>query len=364
LRDEAATIYINARLAGRRTTGVERLAAELAPRLLARMRERKQVRALAIAPGNAAQAAYGAIRPRTLSPARSVLWEQVALPWRVRGGFLVNLSNTGPLLLRRQLAVICDAAVFAAPENYSPMFRAWYRIAQTTLLRRAQRVVTISAFSRGELARFCGVPPERLQVVHCGADHLDAVAAEEDFPRRSGLTPGRYVLAVGTPSRAKNLAALYGAMQSLSDLGLELALAGELATQVFRAARSEAPPAARVLGHVSDAQLKSLYAQAFCLAFPSRYEGFGLPPLEAMRCGCPVVAARAAALPETCGDAALYFDPDDPAGLAQRIRSIAASAGLREDLRAQGRTRANRFTWNAAADQLVAIIGDAIAEAA
>ncbi|OGA55751.1 MAG: hypothetical protein A3G81_19515 [Betaproteobacteria bacterium RIFCSPLOWO2_12_FULL_65_14] len=346
-----AKIYLNARFAGQKVTGVGRFAEEISARLLPLIARDVRFEALVMAPGS------------PLSLQASVLWEQFVLPFRSRGGFLVNLANTGPLALRRQLVVVCDASVFAVPENYSVLFRAWYHVALNVLLRRAERIVTISQFSRAELARHCGVPESRIDVIPCGCDHVDTVTADDSFPARAGLARGRYVLAVGTPSGAKNLAVLGEAMARLRDNGLQLALAGNLEPSVFRKPGSELPAVARALGYVSDPELKALYEQALCLVFPSRYEGFGLPPLEAMRCGCPVVASDAASLPEVCGDAALFAGPDDSERIARHIGDLAGSEALREGLRARGRACAERYTWGAAAGRLFEIIAATAAPA-
>ncbi len=338
-----AKVYLNARFAGQKVTGVGRFAEEIAARLAPLFARDARFEEVVLAPG------------RPLSPKASVLWEQLVLPLRARAGFVVSLANTGPLALRRQLVAVCDASVFAVPENYSLLFRAWYVFALNVLLRRAERIVTLSQFSRAELARHCRVPESRIEVVPCGSEHIDAISADDAFPARARLEPGRYVLAVGTPSRAKNLAVLAEAMATLRDTGLQLALAGNLEPSVFRDSGKPLAPFTR-LGYVSDAQLKALYQQAFCLVFPSRYEGFGLPPLEAMRCGCPVIASDAASLPEVCGAAALFFAPDDSRRLARHIRDLNGSQALRDELRARGRSRAARYTWTAAAERLFEII--------
>jgi glycosyltransferase involved in cell wall biosynthesis len=121
-----------------------------------------------------------------------------------------------------------------------------------------------------------------------------------------------------------------------------------------------AAEAARVLGRVSDAALRALFENALCLVFPSRYEGFGLPPLEAMACGCPVVAARAGAVPEVCGEAALWFDPSRPATLRDALLRLVAEDGLRDSLRAAGLDRARHFTWEAAARALLALVRERV----
>jgi glycosyltransferase involved in cell wall biosynthesis len=107
---------------------------------------------------------------------------------------------------------------------------------------------------------------------------------------------------------------------------------------------------------VSEGELRALYERAACLVYPSRYEGFGIPPLEAMACGCPVIASRAASLPEVCGDAALYVDPDDPRQLAAAIRRVLCEEGVGDDLRHRGLQRAKQWTWaRSAAEILVAL---------
>ncbi|HUN67305.1 MAG TPA: glycosyltransferase family 1 protein [Burkholderiales bacterium] len=355
-----ANIYLNARFAGWRVTGVGRFGRELSARLVPLLAGSGKFRPLVIAPGNPALANLADLRPLSRqSLVAATLWEQLVLPFRARDGYLVNLGNTAPLLRKRQLAVVHDASVFAVPDNYSLAFRSWYRVVLHSILRRAAQVVTDSAFSRGELSRYCGVPPERIRVIHCGCDHLDGVAAEPEILERAGLARGRYVLAVGTPSRAKNLAVLVKAMERSRDNALELALVGEMEERVFNVNRIAWPSWVRVLGNVSDGQLKALYGNALCFAFPSRYEGFGLPPLEAMRCGCPTIVSTAASLPEVCGDASLFADPDDVDSIARHIRALAASEEMRVAYRARGYAQAERFTWDAAAEAYRCLIESA-----
>ena len=355
-------IYLNGRFVGWKVTGVGRAARELTLRLLTLLSNDERFRGSILAPGNRPAGTLAAILPRrNQSLVAGVLWEQILLPLRSRNGYLVSFSNTAPLALRRQLVVVHDASVFAVPDNYSFAFRTWYQIALRVLLRRAWSVVTDSAFSRDELSRYCGVPGERISVIHCGCDHLDGVPADPTILDRAGLARDGYVLAVGTPSRAKNLGVLLEAMARLKRDGLKLALVGEMERRVFNANRIDLPPWVSVLGAVSDGELKALYERALCFAFPSRYEGFGLPPLEAMRCGCPTVVSTAASLPEVCGDAALYADPDDPETLARHIGALLDSEELRRDYRARGLARAARFSWDRAAAEFGELIRRAVA---
>jgi glycosyltransferase involved in cell wall biosynthesis len=223
----------------------------------------------------------------------------------------------------------------------------------------------VSAFSLGRLAACLGVAPERLDVIHPGADHLQAVSPSATVLQQHGLQPGRYFLAVGSLNPNKNLAALVQAFAGLPPgLGLQLVLAGGGDPRVFARgalpaafaaapARAGAAPTVVHVGPVGDAELKALYSRALALVFPSLYEGFGLPPLEAMACGCPVAASTAASLPEACGDAALYFDPHDGAAITHALLRLATEPALRDRLRHAGTAQAARHRWHMPAARLV-----------
>jgi len=188
-----------------------------------------------------------------------------------------------------------------------------------------------------------------------GADHLDAVAADDTVLDRHGLRGQRFVLAVGSGNPTKNHAALLAAFARLpGDLELRLVVVGGRCASVFADHSYIDPLGVMRLGELGDAQLKSLYTHALALVFPSLYEGFGLPPLEAMACGCAVAVARAASLPEVCGDAALYFDPHDIDDIAKSIRRLCADDVLRATLRTAGARHVARYTWSASATALLA----------
>lgn len=337
-------IAINARFLAQPTTGVQRFAHEMTA-ALGRLGTKPRL----LGPRGArlpdAWAAEG-WRLETDARATGQAWEQLCLPRAAAGAVLVNLANTAPLLARRQILVIHDAGVFATPQAYSWRFRAWYRLLHRAHAWRGTAIATVSEFSCGEIERHLGVPRARVAVLGEGAEHILRVQ-----PASPPLAAGSYVLAVGTPAAHKNLAVLDATAAMLRARGLDLVAAGGVAGGVFGAAAW--PGGIRPLGRVDDATLASLYRGAACLVFPSRYEGFGLPAIEAMACGCPVVAAAIPALREVCGPAALLVELDDPPGFATAVARLLDAPAEATRLREAGLARAAGFTWQAAAERLL-----------
>jgi len=212
------------------------------------------------------------------------------------------------------------------------------------------RIVTCSAFSRDEIVRHLGVAPERIAVVPLAADARFAPGEPEALPE--ALRDRPYVLYVGANDARKNLATLVAAHRAAFPAG-DVALA---------CVTTGAPDGTIELRDVSAALLRDLYRGALLFAMPSLYEGFGLPPLEAMKCGVPVVVSRASALPEVCGDGALYVDePASVGAWTAALRRLASDGALQAALRARGAVNAARFSWNATAEATLAVLRTAVA---
>jgi glycosyltransferase involved in cell wall biosynthesis len=314
-------ILLNARAAARpELGGVERWARELAARL-------------------PALGGYEVIRPpAAFSHRAGHAWEQVVLPLRARSAeLLLNPANLAPVAFPRNAVVIHDAAALRNPGWYSPAYAAVQRRLLPSIARRARVVVAPSEFSRRELQELLGV---EAHVVPGGVDERFRPDADPT-PAHAALNLTRpYVLTVASRTPRKNLASLTTTASRLQTEGIELVAAGGGRPQ-FRD-ETERVVGVRPLGAVPDEYLPGLYAGAEAFVLPSHHEGFGLPCLEAMACGVPVVAARAGALPETCGDAARYVDPRDEAGIAEAV----ADAIGDQALKAAGPERARHYTWD------------------
>lgn len=345
-------LALNARFATRPLSGVDRVAQELT-RALVELGDAVEIRAFAPKAAVFAELPVPIVHGRLGGQA----WEQLELPIARGGELLFSPCNTGPLAVRDQLVLIHDAQPWLQPEAYSPAFRAWYRLLLPQLARRARCVLTISEYSRQQLEKFGIVPPGKAQVVLNGADHILRIAPDSDTLARHGLTSGDYLLALGNLSPHKNLALLMRAAVARPAGQPPLVIAGGGNSRVFADAGLAPPPGVRLLGRVSDGELRALYAHATGFVFPSLTEGFGLPPLEAMLCGCPTVVSQAGAIPEVCGEASLYVDPLDEAGWTRAMVQIAGwDDNTRQAAIEAGRRRAATFTWARAARRVVDLL--------
>ncbi len=348
------SIAINGRYLTQGMTGVQRFATEIVAAADALAARGEWPVARVLHPPGARDSGLRSFRAEAVGRRSGQAWEQIDLPRALRGDVLVNLGNTAPLLLgARQAVVIHDAGAFDTPESYSFAFRSWYRFLQKRLARSGAMILTVSEFSRARIRAALGVDAG---VVTEGGEHVLRAPAEASILARHGLEPARFALVVGNPAAHKNLAALTAAAETLGRHGLTLAVAGAADPAVFRAGGGVAADSAKLLGRVSDTELRALYENALCLIFPSRYEGFGLPPIEAMVCGCPVLAAHAGAVPEVCGEAALWFDPAQPATLQDAVSRLVGEDGLRDGMIRAGLDRARLFTWERAARTLLSLV--------
>lgn len=335
-------VRLNARFRARPLTGVERFASEVTSRL----RQNPDLGISETAPD------------RPLAGLKGHAWEQLVLPGKVaKNEVLFSPCNTGPIRVDRQLVVIHDAAVWDCPEGFSRNFRTVYQQLLPRLAKKARAVATVSEFSRKQLAPRLGIPQEKILVLG------NAVGPE--FSPSETLTnthEGPTLLCVGSMDPRKNLGRLLRAWQSLADRGAlperaRLQLVGGANPRNFAGIERVEGSGIEWLGRIDDADLVRRYREADGFIYPSLYEGFGLPPLEAMACGSPVLLSHAASLPEVGGPeserAVIYLDPESEDDIARTILDFfALDSGSLATMRGAALRRASRFSWERIAGQV------------
>ncbi|MGL5114920.1 MAG: glycosyltransferase family 4 protein, partial [Beijerinckiaceae bacterium] len=310
-----ATVAVNARVTAFAMGGQQRVAAEIMRRI----------------PGATA------IMPTSPSGGiKGHVWEQTMLPLLTGNRVLWSPSATGPLLHGRQVVTVHDVAFVDVPEYFTPSFVRLYRLLVPRLARRAARVVTVSEFSRRRLAEFAELAPEQIDVIANGvSEQFYPRGPDEVAQTRQALDlPPRYILLQATSDGRKNLARAMDAWRLAAPslpADLHLLVAGNLGrAHVFSgvAANLDAPRT-RVIGYVDELHLAPLLAGAEAFLFPSLYEGFGLPVIEAMASGTPVITGDCTALPEIAGGAALLVDASSTTEIAGAIVRIANDEALK-----------------------------------
>ncbi|UFS69772.1 glycosyltransferase family 4 protein [Geomonas sp. RF6] len=346
-----SSLVVNGRFLSQGVTGVQRYATELVSAL---SRRNGADSFHVLTPANA-HPLVPSLETRQVGILNGHLWEQLELPRFSRKELLLSLCNTGPLYHSNQVPAVHDAAVFAAAAGFSGPFLAWYRYLLPRLCRRARLVLTVSEFSKGELVRYCGADPRKIEVVPNGTDHIDRIVSDPGALEKFRLCGRPFVLGVGSLHPNKNFKIFMEVAEAFAGKGVAFVVAGGGNSQVF-AQSGHASDHVRFLGYVTDSELKALYSAATCFLFPSLYEGFGIPPLEAMRCGCPVLASSAASLPEVCGDAALYASPHSAAEFTRQMSRVLESEALREEMTLKGKEKADHFRWDESAARLASSV--------
>jgi len=341
-------IVINARFLTQELRGVQRFAEQICLAL-------KQLRddVVFVAPhGIQMHESAKALDVQCIGSHSGHLWEQLDLPLYLRrqgNPLLISLCSTAPLLYGNQIATHHDVTYVRHPESYTSTFRLLYRTMTPIMLSRIKSLLTVSAFSKGEISQFYKFPEKKIFVV----PNAVSGAFQPGPPLKEQQD---YLLAVSSPSAHKNFSRMIQAFLLLrghDDLQLRIVggASGIFSDDNLQRLASR-DPRIRFLGRLSDDELISQYQGATAFVFPSLYEGFGIPPLEAQACGCPVLAANAASIPEVLQASALYFDPLDIEHMAAAMERILTDMPLRQSLRRRGLNNVARFSWEESARQV------------
>ncbi len=346
------TLFVNARFLSEPLTGVQRWGREILNQLHDMLEEGEidssswKITLLAPSfPDNAPD--WPRFEFKTGGLFQSHFWEQISLP-RLAKGPLLCLKNTAPIRHPQLISMIHDALVWEQPDSYSKTFGHLYRFLLPHIARNSRVVLTLSENSANSLSHITSVPKERFVVILCGHEHALRPKPNNSILKKHGLFSGKYLIAVSSQMRNKNLKGAAQAVRKAGLLNTPLVVVGGTHPGVFNEPKSF-PKDCRAVGRIDDSSLRALYENALGLIFPSFHEGFGLPPLEAMALGCPVIVSRTSSMPEVCGNAALYCDPSDVSDIAHQIRRLAGDRGLQTELKQKGRAHAQTFRWRDAA---------------
>lgn len=353
-------VYLNGRFLGQSITGVQRYALELIRKLdelLENNTLKKRYSFTVLTPSNLeTNLKLKNISLEKVGRLKGHLWEQTELPFYSRRGILINLCNTAPLFKVNQVVTIHDASIKACPSTYSWPFRIWYSVLFNIIPRFSKKIVTDSLFSKNELIKYFKIESQKIQVIYLGKEHVFNQNVSEEIIVKHDLKQKPYVLAVSSLNPQKNFKSIVNAVQLLDSTDFNIVIAGGTNPSVFNTKGEDLPKNIIHLGYVSDSELRALYENAFCFIFPSYYEGFGLPPLEAMACGCPVLASNQASMPEVCGDAAIYFNPSRPNEIANGIKRLKEEKNLIDEMCKKGVMRAEEFSWEKCAAEILDVI--------
>jgi len=300
----------------------------------------------------------------TSRPALRIAWEQTVLPRQLKAlapdllhglAYALPVAWSGP-----GVVTVYDLSFLRFPEAFKTANRIYLTASTRATVRRARRVLTISEHARRDIVGLLRVPEQRVDVTYPAAEERfrPVAAAEVEAFRLARGLPEAFVFAVGTLEPRKNLVGLLHAYARLRTPRPPLFVAGgagwRFSPILDTIRRLHLEDDVHFLGFVPEDELPLWYNAARLFAFPSLYEGFGLPVLEAMACGVPVITSTAASLPEVAGKAAIMVPARDTDRLAREIERVLGDAQLRTEMRAAGRIQASRFSWRAMTDQTVA----------
>ena len=345
-------IYVNGRFLTQPMTGVERYAYQIC-RAMAKLGHPFTI----VCPQAPIQPCYNTDQLQIVrfGYGNSHFWEQCVLPFFFIGKknyVAVSFTGLGSVLVRRKVMTIHDLSFLENPRWFSKAYYWWYRVMTPLAVRTSRQIITVSEFSKREIQRFYPFLREQdIRVVYNAADPsrfqpLPDIAKPEE----------RYALAVSSLDPRKNFSRLIKAWKTIGNCKLYI-VGGHHRVFTREDNPADNQEGIHYLGRVNDDELIRLYNQATCFIFPSLYEGFGLPPVEAMSCGCPVLASDIPVLKEICGDAALYFNPHDITDMRQVItRFLGMGEKGREKLQTAGSQNVRRFSWEKSAEAVISLI--------
>lgn len=344
-------LIINSRFLTQQLTGVQRFAIEISKQIKKKLGDK----VLFVAPRNIVnKEAAKELQAVIVGKHTGYLWEQWDLMQYMKsnGGHLLSLCGFAPVLYKDKSWVLHDIQSVRFPQMFTWKIRLVYGILMPAVLRTSKHVFSVSNFSMNEISSHYNIPLDKMSVVY---------NATSDIFRKvenSNLANKKYLFAVSSVKANKNFPVVLKAFENVSNQcpDLHLYIAGNMNSKLFAdvdISRYQQNERIHFVGHIDDQRLVELYSNAFALLFPSFYEGFGLPIVEAQACGCPVICSDASSLPEVARDSALYGNPDKVEDFEHAIIKLYNDDTLRNQLIEKGYENIKRFNWSLSADNLL-----------
>lgn len=349
--NKVSMIYINGRFLTQRLTGVNRYAYELCKALTL-----ININFTLIVPKASILNDYNieCFHIVKYGIGNSHVWEQLFLPFFFVGKknyILLNFTSIGPILIQKKIITIHDLAYLENPKWYSKTYYLFYKLLTPLAIKTSMRIFTVSRFSKKEIARLLNFDINRIDIIYNAVNHVSSF--NKLFTRL--LVDIRYILIVSSLDTRKNFARLIKAMDYVIDDNIKLYIVGSY-NSVFAKDNLKFKDNVVFLGHVSDNELYLLYSNALLFVYPSLYEGFGLPPLEAMALGCPCIVSDIPVFKEIDESAVLYADPYNAADIAEKINTLLTNNELRKSFIDLGYEQAKKYNWERSARKIVDII--------
>ncbi len=276
-------------------------------------------------------------------------WEQIELPnylKKIGSPLLINLANMAPIFYKNKVISLHDIAFVKFPSGFSWKFKLIYKLFIPLILKSSKKIITISQFSKKEIMNYYHVNSKNIEVIYNGID--------QNFCKKEKKFNERYILGVSSLDYRKNFKGLIQGYLKISNPNFKLYIIGEQ-NSVFQNIDIKFHDNIQFLGRVTDENLVQYYSDAMLFIYPSFYEGFGFPPLEAMACGTPVICSDNSSIPEVCGDAVIYCNPHDINDIKYKIEFVLSNKNLQKEMIFKGLEQAKLFSWEKSAEKHIQV---------
>ncbi|NLP58827.1 glycosyltransferase family 4 protein [Lutibacter sp. B1] len=340
-------IYINARFLTQPITGVQRFAIEISKQLKEILGDELQL----VSPKNILDINLATeLGVKIIGRKKGHVWEQIDLPNYLNKNnspLLLNFCNTAPLFYKNKISTVHDIAFIKYPESYSFLFKLIYKNIIPRLLSVSKHVLTVSEFSKKEICDYYNIESNKISVVY---NAVSKKIKNKEEKRE------KFILALSSLNLQKNFHGMLKAFEMVGCIETKLLIVGGNSKSFSNVNLIGRNKNVKFLGRITDDELVDLYNKAKLFVFPSFYEGFGIPPLEAQSCGCPCLVSNQASLPEVYGESVVYFNPYDISEMSSKIRLALNDEKLLEELKFKGLKNSKKYDWEVSAQKILKIL--------